>query len=358
VEILPAIGMGVWDMTAKAGLIPVAVALVAVLAGTGFATDSARAEGPCLEAPNAPAPQGSHWYYHTDQSTQRKCWYVRAQDQPAQTQPGQQTPDSAGAAAGAAAAPSTAQADHTASDRLAHRVQAALAAKSANTSQPSAQSGPRAVGKPITDTAAWTDPTPPASAVAWPDPPSAPVDAAMGQAGQFAADTAAQGATAGGTLAVESTHPTLEMALPAATAADDGLNAKAPDKAAANPGNLAASQDDMPTGIILAGAIALLIAGMFMRRAITRAFARRHPVHIERREPVLIESTAVKRPTPALLAHSPTLVPDHDGLDHRIDEVEDALRKLARRLRQRRATPFKTIAPFFSGESVEIRGRH
>jgi hypothetical protein len=345
-------------MTAKAGLIPVAAALVVALAGTGFTTDSARAEGPCLEAPNAPAPQGSHWYYHTDQSTQRKCWYVRAQDQPAQTQPAQQTPDSAGAAAKVAAAPSTAPADHTASGRLAHRVQAALAPKSANATQPSAQSGPRTAAKPITDTAAWTDPTPPASTVAWPDSPSAPVDAATGQAGLSAAATVAQGATAGGTLAVGSTHPALETPPPAATAADDGSNAKSPDKAAANPGKLAPPQDDTPTGIILAGAIALLIAGMLMRRMITRAFARRHPVHIERREPVLIESTAVKRPTPALLTHSPTLVPDHDGADHRIDEVEDALRKLARRLRQRRATPFKTIAPFFSGVSVEIRGRH
>jgi hypothetical protein len=345
-------------MTAKAGLIPVAAALVVALAGTGFTTNSARAEAPCLEAPNAPAPQGSHWYYRTDQSTQRKCWYVRAQDQPAQIQPVQQTPDSVGAAAGAAAAPSTAPADHTASDRLAHRVQAALAAKSASTTQPSVQSGPRTAGKPITDTTAWTDPTPPASTVAWPDPPSPPVDAATGQAGLSSADAAAQGAIAGGTPAVESTHPTLEMPAPAATAADDGSNAKAPENAAANPGKLAAPQDDTPAGIILAGAIALLIAGMFMRRMITRAFARRHPVHIERREPVLLESTAVKRPTPALLTHSPTLVPDHDGADHRIDEVEDALRKLARRLRQRRATPFKIIAPFFSGESVEIRGRH
>ena len=32
----------------------------------------------CLAAPNAPSPQGRHWYYRLDWATQRKCWYVRA----------------------------------------------------------------------------------------------------------------------------------------------------------------------------------------------------------------------------------------------------------------------------------------
>jgi hypothetical protein len=34
----------------------------------------------CLAAPNSPAPPGSHWYYRSDRSTQRKCWYVRPED--------------------------------------------------------------------------------------------------------------------------------------------------------------------------------------------------------------------------------------------------------------------------------------
>ena len=32
----------------------------------------------CLAAPNAPSPQGRHWYYRLDWATQRKCWYLRA----------------------------------------------------------------------------------------------------------------------------------------------------------------------------------------------------------------------------------------------------------------------------------------
>jgi len=35
----------------------------------------------CVPAPNSSAPQNSHWYYRTDRTTQRKCWYLRATDQ-------------------------------------------------------------------------------------------------------------------------------------------------------------------------------------------------------------------------------------------------------------------------------------
>jgi hypothetical protein len=38
----------------------------------------------CLAAPNTAAPPGHRWYYRTDRATQRKCWYVRAPNQPAQ----------------------------------------------------------------------------------------------------------------------------------------------------------------------------------------------------------------------------------------------------------------------------------
>ena len=63
------------------------VALVAMLlisaVGVTAPPTTARADD-CLTAPNSPAPQGSHWYYHLDRATQRKCWYVRAPGQPAQ----------------------------------------------------------------------------------------------------------------------------------------------------------------------------------------------------------------------------------------------------------------------------------
>src|SRR5438270_6276088 len=30
----------------------------------------------CLKAPHGVAPQGSHWYYRIERSTQRRCWYL------------------------------------------------------------------------------------------------------------------------------------------------------------------------------------------------------------------------------------------------------------------------------------------
>ena len=59
--------------------------------------DTARADD-CLTAPNSPAPQGTHWYYHVDRVDQRKCWYVRASSQPAQQATAQATSEAAPAA--------------------------------------------------------------------------------------------------------------------------------------------------------------------------------------------------------------------------------------------------------------------
>ena len=59
--------------------------------------NTARADD-CLTAPNSPAPQGTHWYYHVDRTNQRKCWYVRATSQPAQQGAAQATSEAAPAA--------------------------------------------------------------------------------------------------------------------------------------------------------------------------------------------------------------------------------------------------------------------
>jgi len=58
-------------------------ALVAgLLAGAPLTTvsHSAPAEAEeCLAGPKGTAPQGGHWYYRIDHTTQRHCWYLRAQ---------------------------------------------------------------------------------------------------------------------------------------------------------------------------------------------------------------------------------------------------------------------------------------
>jgi hypothetical protein len=62
------------------------IAVVAALLMSGVCVgvpNSARAED-CLTAPDSSAPQGSHWYYHIDRASQRKCWHFRAPSDPAQ----------------------------------------------------------------------------------------------------------------------------------------------------------------------------------------------------------------------------------------------------------------------------------
>jgi hypothetical protein len=34
----------------------------------------------CITEPNLQSPQGSHWFYHTDRVTHRKCWYMGRAD--------------------------------------------------------------------------------------------------------------------------------------------------------------------------------------------------------------------------------------------------------------------------------------
>jgi len=50
---------------------------VSVPANTALAVD-------CLTAPNSSAPPNSHWYYRTDRTQQRKCWYIRADTEPSE----------------------------------------------------------------------------------------------------------------------------------------------------------------------------------------------------------------------------------------------------------------------------------
>ena len=58
---------------------PTRIALLAVASIFIVTVQGARAADECLERPNAPSPQGSHWYYRTDQTTNRQCWYLGSQ---------------------------------------------------------------------------------------------------------------------------------------------------------------------------------------------------------------------------------------------------------------------------------------
>jgi hypothetical protein len=52
------------------------IALFAVATIFIVTVQGARAADECLEKPNAPSPQGSHWYYRLDRTTNRQCWYL------------------------------------------------------------------------------------------------------------------------------------------------------------------------------------------------------------------------------------------------------------------------------------------
>lgn len=60
------------------GIFTFASALLALGAG-GVAKAAVAAD--CLTAPGSSTPPNSHWYYRTDRTQQRKCWFLRAASQ-------------------------------------------------------------------------------------------------------------------------------------------------------------------------------------------------------------------------------------------------------------------------------------
>jgi hypothetical protein len=69
------------QITRRVGLIVLGSALLVGGLVLSVPGNSAFA-GDCLPAPNSPAPADSHWYYRTDRSQQRQCWYLRAANEP------------------------------------------------------------------------------------------------------------------------------------------------------------------------------------------------------------------------------------------------------------------------------------
>jgi hypothetical protein len=86
----------IWSSTRS---IPFVSALLASVLGTVGPAGTARAAD-CLTAPDSSASPNGHWYYHTDRTTQQKCWYLRGANG------GSQEPDMKTAQSAAAAAPS------------------------------------------------------------------------------------------------------------------------------------------------------------------------------------------------------------------------------------------------------------
>jgi hypothetical protein len=130
---------------------------------------------------------------------------------------------------------------------------------------------------------------PGADAVGWPDPPSP-------------AGGAAQGGTAESTPEGRA-NQTQEVP---ATAANSDKNA-GNDARGERHVEMAASHSEMPVGMLLAFAIGLVIAGIFVRRIVRMTFARRRTVRPDRREPVWTTRIASERTKPKLVVMTPTV---------------------------------------------------
>jgi hypothetical protein len=300
-------------MTAKARLISVVTAVLLVALSDGsLSAGSARAEENCLAAPNAPAPQGSHWYYRTDSIKQSKCWYLRTEGQAIETPIAQQKPEAIAAKRPAAAMPKTAP-DQGAP--VVKQLQSAQPARAGDRLRQLSTKDAAQAGRQGSDgTVTWPDPPKPAAAdnVIRPDPPSQTSGAPQGATAQSIPEE-----TANKEEPANQEEP--------ATTANAGNDAGVA-RPIAEPTEVAVSHSEMSAGLFLAFVVGLVIAGTIVRRIVRMTFAQRRTVFPDRGEPVGATSIASECTKPKFVVHyrAPGLV-DNDRPN---DEVREALRKL------------------------------
>jgi hypothetical protein len=365
------------DMRSTAGLFPIITVSIVSLVIGGLGIDCAGAQdappaaaaADCLAAPTGKAPQGSHWRYRTDPNTHSKCWHLQPDDaaqnagaqSPAAQNPGVQSPAAQDSPATAAPATVTAgdtgpqDAPHARPAHTAHKrsgskngAQAAGQAGTQGSTQPDVQGGNQAGtqgGGPPTGTQAgvqaggspprqatdgsspWPDPPAPANGgnTAWPDPSRVP------------AATTPQ--ATGGAQPTTATNNDAQQPMPTTTASPNQASGSG-DAASDTPTAAAAAtpvsaNGDFPVGLLLALAIAMLIAGLLLRRIVKMIFARPGNIGAARREPVLHTNRAGERtitlPVPDL--HDPA----PDWVDRLDQDVRDALRNLLRTLERQAA---------------------
>jgi len=353
-------------MIAIARLIPV-IAVLPVAYGNGsIGIGTARAEEKhaeenCLAAPNTLAPQGSHWYYRTDHVKQRKCWYSRTegpaiQEQAAQEQPKtgvtarRPTPDTAPDQSGSEplelrpgeAPPPALVAKPTKGD-VQDGAQASRPAGVGQAAWPKPPSPARAgqVARPDPPSPAGTSqvalPEPPSLAgtgqVAWPDPPPAARADKVAWPAPPSPGGGVKGAS-GENAPKETTRQTQEVPATASTSDKGARNDVGADKLVAKPNQSGSSQGEMRVGLLLAFAIGLILAGIFVRWIVRMTLTRRPTVHLDRREPVWATSNT-SQGTISAIQHLALDWVDIDRLD---DEVKEALPKLLRALNRQAET--------------------
>jgi hypothetical protein len=256
--------------------------LVAALLVSGLSTS--RAVENCLAAPNAGAPQGSHWYYRTDPTSQNKCWHLRAEGQTDEQPVRQPKPEQAGRSA---AAPPPPPLPRPAPNGLRQRSvslatdQAGSGASVGIVDPAAAQSGAKLRGGLSGNVSSPRSPAPTSKPNVWGDAPSGTVTA-----------PALASARSDNALAGPSTQQPV--------AAENNAAAEAPLEEKPNAGlkgqRLASDnpepENEAPTGneasykvsslatlfIIIAGVI---VVGIFIRALVRMGFARREDIAVE-----------------------------------------------------------------------------
>jgi hypothetical protein len=365
-------------MRAKAGLIPAITVSIVGLALGALSIDAARSQDApaadnCLSAPTGKAPQGSHWRYRTDPSSHNKCWHLQPDDaaqnagaqSPAAQNPGVQNPGAQDSPATAAAATVTAgdtgsqDAPHARPAHTAHKrnsskngSQATGQAGTQGSTQPDAQGGNQAgtQGGPAAGAQAgmqaggqpsrqategsspWPDPPSPAGGgnTAWPDPSRLPAPTAQQATG------AAQPATAAAQPMPATNNSDAQQPMPGTAAGSSqasGSDAASDTPTTAATATPASANGDIPVGLLLALAIAMLVAGLLLRRVVKMIFAQRHTGAA--RAPVLRTNRAGERTItlPVPNQHDPA----PDWVDRLDQDVREALRNLLRTLERQAA---------------------
>jgi len=327
-------------MSVTARLTPVVAMLLAALVDGSLNTRHVLAEDNCLSAPNARAPQGSHWYYRTDPVKQSKCWYLRTEGPAAQKPAAQETTETKFSVEGLAATPSKSVSDQLGPSSLELRpAQAAQAADKPtkmnipNNTQPNRQAAnARAWPNPTVPAAAkvaWPDPPAPTAAnnVAWPEPPSpGALSPVRGGAQEVTAENApATTGTPEEDIKQPQEVPTHSIKRTGDDAESNGYIAE--------PKTPLVTQKEMPMSMLLAFGIGLVIAGLVMRLVVRAVFGRRPTVKLKRREAVLSTSIASQRTLPTF----GDLAPESDAAVHLDNNVKESLRKLLKVLEQQTA---------------------
>ncbi len=327
-------------MSVTARLTPVVAMLLAALVDGSLNTRHVLAEDNCLSAPNARAPQGSHWYYRTDPVKQSKCWYLRTEGPAAQKPAAQETTETKFGVEGLAATPSKSVSDQLGPSSLELRpAQAAQAADKPtkmnipNNTQPNRQAADaRAWPNPPVPAAAkvaWPDPPAPTAAnnVAWPEPPSpGALSPVRGSAQEVTAENApATTGTPEEDIKQPQEVPTHSIKRTGDDAESNGYIAE--------PKTPLVTQKEMPMSMLLAFGIGLVIAGLVMRLVVRAVFERRPTVKLKRREAVSSTSIASQRTLPTF----GDLAPESDAAVHLDNNVKESLRKLLKVLEQQTA---------------------